>query len=168
MPIQGITQPEILNIDEKLRLRKFDGNYEFALTWYQDIQTVLLVDGRNLPYDMAELKCMYTYLDNCGELYFIEQKRGTLFYPIGDVTFWQEDMPIVIGEKQLRGTGIGKKVVGALIERGRALGYDTLKVDEIYDYNIGSQKLFTSMGFVAYEKTEKGSRYQLKLERRKD
>lgn len=30
MPMQGIEQPEILPVDGELRLRKFDGNYDFA------------------------------------------------------------------------------------------------------------------------------------------
>lgn len=40
MPITGIEQPEILQIDENLRLRKFDGKYDFALEWYQDEEVV--------------------------------------------------------------------------------------------------------------------------------
>ncbi|MBQ4322574.1 MAG: GNAT family N-acetyltransferase, partial [Clostridia bacterium] len=59
--------------------------------------------------------------------------------------------------------GIGKKVVSALVERGRTMGYDKLYVGEIYDFNIGSQKCFESVGFRSYEKTEKGSRYVLEL-----
>lgn len=31
MPMQGIEQPEILPVDGELRLRKFDGNYDFCL-----------------------------------------------------------------------------------------------------------------------------------------
>ena len=54
---------------------------------------------------------MYRYLNEHGELYFIEIKDGDTYRPIGDVTFWQEDMPIVVGEKNLR----GKKSVAALL-----------------------------------------------------
>lgn len=83
------------------------------------------------------------------------------YRPIGDVTFWQEDMPIVIGERKYRGKGIGRRVVSALVQRGRELGYEQLEVDEIYDWNEGSRRCFESVGFRAYEKTEKGSRYRL-------
>ena len=72
-------------------------------------------------------------------------------------------MPIVIGDPNYRRKGIGKKVISALLERGRAKGYDKLYVGEIYDFNIGSQKCFESVGFRSYEKTEKGSRYVLNL-----
>jgi hypothetical protein len=36
MPIENINQPEIINIDSNLRLRKFDNKFSFAFEWYQD------------------------------------------------------------------------------------------------------------------------------------
>jgi len=101
-------------------------------------------------------------LDKQGELYFIEVLEDGVFKTIGDVTFWQEDMPIVIGEKTYRGRGIAKKVIGALVQRGRSLGYTEVYVNEIYEFNVASRKCFESMGFVAYKKTEKGQRFVLK------
>ena len=106
---------------------------------------------------------MYRYLDNAGELYFIEVLENGTYKPIGDVTFWQEDMPIVIGDPACRGKGIGRKVISALVRRGKALGYDHLAVGEIYDWNEGSRQCFESVGFKAYEKTEKGARYKMAL-----
>ena len=152
-------------INETLRLCRFDGNYDFAFEWYQDPETVLLVDGKAEPYSYETLTNMYNYLNGKGELYFIEVNENGKWKPIGDVTFWQEDMPIVIGEREYRGKGIGKKVVSALVERGKAMGYDKLFVGEIYDFNIGLQKCFESVGFRSYEKTEKGSRYVLELKK---
>lgn len=154
---------DVLPIEESLRLRRFDGNYDFAFEWYQDPETVLLVDGKAEPYSRETLRNMYNYLNGKGELYFIEIKENDEWKPIGDVAFWQEDMPIVIGERKYRGKGIGKKVVSALAEHGRAMGYDKLYVREIYDFNIGSQKCFESVGFRSCEKTGKGSRYILIL-----
>lgn len=164
MPIVGIEQPEIIQVDEAIRLRKFDGIYDFAFDWYQDEETVYLVDGIKEPYTQEKLKRMYEYLDSHGELYFIESKQGNGYTPIGDVTFWKEDMPIVIGDKECRGQGIGKKVVKCLIERGKALGYDTLEVAEIYAYNIASRRCFESLGFEAYAQTERGNQFRLRLE----
>lgn len=163
MAIQGIEQPVVIPIDETLRLRKFDGVYDFALEWYRDAETVFLVDGKRDLYTMERLKGMYEYLNDAGELYFIEVREMGSWKPIGDVTFWQEDMPIVIGDRSYRGRGIGRKVISALILRGRELGYDRLAVDEIYDWNKGSGRCFESVGFLAYEKTAKGYRYQLLL-----
>ena len=106
---------------------------------------------------------MYAYLDARGELYFIEALIDGDYQPIGDVTFWREDMPIVIGDRRFRGKGIGGKVIAALIARGKALGYDRLEVAEIYDYNIPSRRCFERAGFRACEKTARGSRYELIL-----
>ena len=78
---------------------------------------------------------------------------------IGDVTFWQVDMPIVIGDRNYRGKKIGRKVVSALVERGKELGYGHLEIGEIYDWNESSRRCFESVGFRAYEKKEKGSSY---------
>lgn len=156
-------QPDYIVIDEKIRLRKYDGIFDFAFQWYQDEETLCLVDGENVPYTMERIQEMYTYLDEHGELYFIEYLENDRFIPIGDVTFWQQDMPIVIGNKNYRRQGIGRKVVAALADRGRMLGYDFLYVNEIYEYNIGSRRCFESVGFEAYEKTEKGSRYRLRI-----
>jgi RimJ/RimL family protein N-acetyltransferase len=164
MPIVGIKQPAFIQVDENIRLRKFDGIYDFAFEWYQDEETVYLVDGKREPYTQEQLKRMYEYLNQHGELYFIEVMNGTSYQAIGDVTFWKEDMPIVIGDKTFRGKGVGKKVVTCLIERGKTLGYHMLKVNEIYSYNIASRKCFESMGFESYEQTERGNRFQLRLE----
>ena len=163
MAIEGIMQPELIQIDEQFRLRKYDGKHDFAFEWYQDIETVKLVDGVEESYSQDKLKGMYGYLNQHGELYFIEALEAGEYVPIGDVTFWREDMPIVIGDKKYRGKGVGGKVVRALIQRGRELGYDTLYVDEIYHFNEGSRRCFEKCGFVAYEETEKGKKYKLTL-----
>lgn len=162
MPISGIEQPAVLPIDDGLRLRKFDGSFDFALEWYQDTETVWLVDGVKAPYTPEKLERMYRYLDKHGELYWIEVLDGS-WKPIGDVAFWREDMPIVIGDKTYRGQRIGQRVVRALAARGRALGYSELYVNEIYAYNTGSRTCFEHAGFQAYEQSEKGSRFVLEL-----
>lgn len=163
MPISGIVQPETIMVDEGIRLRRFDGKYDFAYEWYQNEETVWLMDGCRELYDWDKLERMYRYLDEHGELYFIEVKEADGYIPIGDVTFWQEDMPIVIGDLRYRQKGIGAKVVGALIQRGKSLGYPYLLVSDIYEYNIASRKTFTSQGFVPCKKTEKGSGYRREL-----
>lgn len=163
MPIDGVLQPEIIEIEPGLRLRSFDGKYDFAFEWYQDPELVYLVDGVRRPYSRETLTAMYAYLHKHGELYFIEMMKDGGFVPVGDVTFWQDDMPIVLGDPDCRGKGIGKKVIGALIKRAKSLGFSRLRVGEIYDWNAASQKCFMSMGFVPYEKTKKGSSYCLDL-----
>lgn len=163
MAISGVEQPEVIQIAADLRLRKYDGVYGFAFDWYQDEETVYLVDGVRKPYSEETLTCMYEYLNKQGELYFIEILEDDIFVPIGDVCFWKDDMPIVIGPKEYRGKGIATKVIAALIERGRALGYASLRINEIYDFNIASRKCFEKMGFEVYEKTDKGNRFILEI-----
>ena len=163
MAIEGVVQPEIIEIDEEIRLRKFDGIYDFAFSWYQDEDVVYLVDGVRKKYNQETLDAMYSYLNEKGELYFIERMIDGQFKPIGDVTFWQEDMPIVIGDSMSRGQGIGKKVINTLIQRAQELSYEQIFVDEIYDFNQGSRKCFENCGFKAYETTEKGNRFRKEL-----
>lgn len=164
MPIKDIYQPEIIIINAELRLKKFDNNYSFAFDWYQDEATVKLVDGPEAKkYDFSKLKRMYEYLDNIGELYFIEILDKNEFKPVGDVTFWKDDMPIVIGDKNCRGKGLGKKVITALIDRAKELGLTELKVREIYTYNTASKKLFESVGFRKTGETQTGFSYGIKI-----
>lgn len=163
MPIKGVEQPEYIVIDNDLRLHRYDNVNLFALPWYQDSETVFLVDGNKAPYTVELLNGMYRYLDEHGELYFIEYFVDGEFKPIGDVTFWSEDMPVVIGEKAMRGKKIGRRVVSALVERGKALGFEKLYVKEIYDWNEASKKCFENVGFRPYKKTDKGYSYVLEL-----
>lgn len=163
MPIQGVEQPELIQVDKAIRLRKYDGVHDFALAWYQDLELVWLVDGDRKPYDADLLSRMYNYLNTHGELYWIEALEDDGYRPIGDVTFWQEDMPIVIADPAYRGKGIGRRIISALIQRGRELGYDRLYVDEIYHHNTASRKCFESLGFRADQEKEKGFGYVLEL-----
>ncbi len=100
MAIDGVIQPEIIVIDRYLRLKKYSDDCEFALCWYQDEETLLLVDGKNEPYDLDRLYGMYHYLE----------------------------------------------------------------VSEIYDYNIGSQRLFQGVGFQISEATKRRHSYRLLLD----
>lgn len=164
MPIQGIDQPEYIIIDAGLRLKAYDGVFEFALSWYQNKDSLELIDGKGkaIPYTLERLKKMYEYLDKRGELYFIEKKENDGFIPVGDVTLWQEDMPIVIA-KDYRSQGIGKKTVQRLIRRAKELGFKRLAVKEIYGFNLGSQKLFLGCGFKKSAPTDSGASYVLNL-----
>ena len=121
------------------------------------------MDGVKKPYDRETLYRMYSYLDDHGELYFIEAQEGDSYMPIGDVTFSREDMPIVIGVPEYRGRGVGRQVILALMDRGRQLGFPTLGVREIYDFNTASIRCFTSCGFAPVARTDKGWRYEAKL-----
>ena len=72
-------------------------------------------------------------------------------------------MPIVIGDYEFRGKGIGKLVVNELVKRAKELGFERLFVREIFNYNVGSQTLFEGVGFIKHTTTEKGYGYLLQL-----
>lgn len=163
MPIKDFPQPDIISIGDDLRLRRYDGIHYFAYGWYQDPDTLWMVNADRTPYSKEQTDRMYAYLNDHGELYFIELLQAGEFVPVGDVTFWDDDMPIVIGPPECRGKGIGRRVVQALIERGRSLGFSKLSAGDIYDWNLPSRTLFTSMGFQPCMKTEHGYRYELDL-----
>lgn len=164
MPIEGIKQPNYIDINSEFRLKSYDGKYDFAYDWYQDIDSLELIDGKGkaVPYTYERLKEMYEYSNNHGELYFIEKKIDNLYVPVGDVTFSEDDMPIVISKKY-RKQGIGNEVIQCLIDRAKQLGYKRIHVKEIYNFNIGSQKLFEGNGFSKEDITENGASYYLNL-----
>ncbi len=163
MPIENIPQPAYLPVGAVLRLRKYDGVHDFALSWYLDPETVWLVDGDRVIYTPELLNKMYACQDAHGELYFIETLENGGWRPIGDVCLSLDDFAIVIGERACRGKGMGRAVVSALTDRARALGWRRVRVGDIYDFNAGSRRLFTSLGFREEEKTAKGHSYILPL-----
>lgn len=160
MPIDKINQPQIIYIDSKLRLRRFDDDYNIALQWYQDLELVKLAAS---VYTKEKLKRMYEYLNCRGELYFIEVLEENKYKPIGDVAWCKDNLPIVIGDKLYHNKGIGKGVLRSLILRARELELECINVQEIYDYNINSQKLFESFDFKQSGKTKNGKSYVLNL-----
>ena len=165
MPLEGIAQPEVISVSEALRLRRYDGSHAFALPWYQDPETVRLVDGDEKLYTLELLQQMYAWQDAHGELYWIEVREEALWRPVGDVWLTPDDFAIVIGEHSRRRGGLGRAAVSALVDRARALGWERVRVGEIYDFNAASRRLFTSLGFREEEKTEKGHSYVLALGR---
>ena len=98
-----------------------------------------------------------------GELFWIEVKEKGEWFPIGDVTLSQDNLPIVIGNPAYQHQGLGKKILSALIELARVKGWKELRVKEIYTYNHACRRCFKSLGFVENGATEKGMSFILKL-----
>ncbi|HFI0079855.1 GNAT family N-acetyltransferase [Streptococcus suis] len=163
MAITGIEQADILEIDKQVRLRRYDGQHDFAFEWHQDLELVWLIDGNKEPYTLDRLNRMYGYLATNGECYFIEIFEGDQFIPIGDVTLFADDFAIAIGDRQYWNKGIGTKVLQRMVERAREVGLEEILVEEIYDWNLGSRKLFEKCGFEIVEKTKKGCSYKKML-----
>lgn len=166
MGLNGVVQPQIIAIDENLRLRAFDRNYAVALPWYHNEAVYYnsegITDLSKIP-NMDYIKRMYDFLSTYGELYFIEVKEKGVFIPIGDVTLKEENPPIAIGVDVYRGVGIGKRVMRAIIQRAREIGIKRFYETVIYDYNIASQRLYESSGFVCVGVDGREKMYELNL-----
>ena len=57
----------------------------------------------------------------------------------------------------------GRRVIEALCERARRLGWREVLVGEIYDWNVASQRCFSAAGFKPYERTDRGARWRRRL-----
>jgi GNAT superfamily N-acetyltransferase len=145
------TTPELLPVDEGLRLRGFagDADVDLAWPWYRDPETVRLVDGDGSPtYTRDQVAAMYEALDAQGELYLVERRLpGEAWVAVGDVMLAPDTLPIVIAPGS-RGQGIGRRVVRRLVDRARVLGWTELNVREVYPGNEVARRLFTGAGFV--------------------
>jgi GNAT superfamily N-acetyltransferase len=143
--------PEILWVDEDVRLRPYagDADVDLAWPWYRDPETVELVDGPgSTPYDRDRVSAIYDALLAQGEVYLIERRTPEGWEPIGDVTLAPDTLPIVIAPGQRR-RGIGRRVLLRLVDRARVLGWSELRVREVNDDNAASHRFFAGLGFVA-------------------
>ena len=157
---------KIIQIDDSLRLVPYflADHQDAALAWYQDVDLVEFVDGVRSPYNVEKLNAMYSYLEKHGDLFWIEFREKGEWFPIGDVTLSQENLPIVIGNPTYQHQRLGRKVLKTLIDLARKKGWKQLKVQEIYDFNYASRRCFESLGFVESGSTEKGKSLLLKLD----
>lgn len=165
MYLEDIVQPDIIWIEEKLRLRTPDlSEWSMAIPWYSDEKVMYFSEGvENKVYDINMINKMYKYLSNIGELYFIEVFENGFWIAVGDVTLSEDNMPIVIGNPKYWSRGISKKVLLKLINRGKLMGFKKIYIPTIYTYNKRSQNLFSSMGFIQVYSDENKKSYELKL-----
>ena len=166
MALKEFVQPEIIDINESLRLRKYDGHYEVFLPGYQNPVVYQnsegIFDESKIP-DFDYVKGMCTYLAKVGELYYIEAKENDIFIPIGDVTIKDENPPIAIWVDSYRGKGIGKLVMQAVIDRLKKLEFAKITGSTVYQWNTSSQKLHESLGFRRVSEDEKEITYEREL-----
>ena len=166
MAINNIEQPNIININESLRLIKYNGNYEIALRGYQDPYVYQnsegIFDDTKKP-DLEYIKGMFKWLNNNGELYYIQVKDGQDYISIGDVTIKDVNPPITIWYEKYRGIGIGTKVMKTVIKRLKELGYDKITGTTIYKWNLSSQRMHEKLGFVKVDDNDDEYIYELNL-----
>ncbi len=126
-----------------------------ALPWYSDPEVLKGSEAVAEPYEIETVERMYRYLIDNGELYVIELSENGIWVPIGDVCLMKNSTPIVIGSKDYRSKGIGKRVLSLLVRRAKELGWKEMNVKAVYSYNTRSLKLFKSFGFRETKRTER-------------
>ena len=166
MALKEFVQPEIIEINDSLRLRKYDGHFELFLPGYQNPVVYQnsegIFDENRIP-DLDYVKGMCNYLAKMGELYYIEVKETDTYVPIGDVTIKDENPPIAIWVDTYRGNGIGKLVMQTVIDRLKELGFAKITGSTVYQWNTSSQKLHESLGFRRVSEDEKEITYEREL-----
>ena len=166
MALKEFEQPEIIEISDSLRLRKYDGHYELFLPGYQNPVVYQnsegIFDESRIP-DLDYVKSMCTYLAKVGELYYIEAKENHTYSPIGDVTVKDENPPIAIWVDTYRGKGIGKMVMQTVINRLKELGFTKITGSTVYQWNTASQKLHENLGFCKVSEDENEITYEREL-----
>ena len=168
MPFVGIEQPDFIQIDHELRLKKYDGNYVQAYPWYQDDVVRKYSEGITDPnkrLDENWVAKKLNGLNSVGELYFIEVLENGKFIAVGDVTLLENNPPIEIGVAKYRGVGIGKKVMTALVERARQIDIKKIYNVGCYEDNIASHKMLLGAGFklVAHDKESRRLVHEIEL-----
>ena len=168
MPFDNICQPNIITIDETLRLRAYDGNSSIAYEWYQDDIIRKFSEGITDPNIRLESEWVakkLNALNKSGELYFIEVCEKGEFIPVGDVTMQENNPPIEIGIAKYRGIGIGTKVMTAIVKRAKEIGMKKIYNTGCYEDNIASQKMLENAGFVLvnHDKEKRRKVYEIDL-----
>lgn len=125
-----------------LCLVKYFPAYRLSLPWYEDKETVKMVDNSEMSYDLNQLEKMYEYLNKNGTLFYIVYKNKL----IGDCAIFDDNMVAIVISKEYRGRKIGSKVLDMLISLAKETDLPYLKA-EIYDFNQVSRNLFKSKGF---------------------
>ncbi|WBW96658.1 GNAT family N-acetyltransferase [Oceanirhabdus sp. W0125-5] len=166
MGFEGVKQPMIIDINQKLRLKNSsEVDWKLAEEWYKNEKILYysegIKDGR--VYNLDTINKMYTYLSNIGEMYFIEYFENGKWIPIGDATLSDQNMPIIIGDEAYWGMRIGKLVIGRLLKRAREIGIKKITIPAIYKYNARSRNLFTSFGFRKISENEGEETFELEL-----
>lgn len=142
--------------ENDLRLRPGEmSDVPVALPWYSDPEVLKGSEAVGEPYDAGTVKKMYRYLIDNGEFYIIELLENGMWVAVGDVCLMKNSTPIVIGSKDYRSRGIGKRVLSMLVRRARELGWNEMNVKGIYSYNTRSLKLFQSLGFQETQRNER-------------
>ncbi|GAB4514381.1 MAG: hypothetical protein Kow0047_26190 [Anaerolineae bacterium] len=142
-------------------LRPFtEADLPTVLRWYQDPEILYLAEANDFDArSVDDIRPIYEYLSHHGYLFAIEVD-GEL---IGEVCLERMNldrinarypgerifrMPILIGERRYWGQGLGKEVVGLLLDYAfRWLSADRFYIPGVWGFNQRSLRLWRSFGF---------------------
>ena len=130
-------------VDSEIRLIPYYRNDEASLPWYQNWALVKMVDNRDTPYDIPLLHRMYDYLSENGDCFYIEYD-GVL---VGDVTLLSNGEIAIVISKEYQRKNIGRRCVREMLSLAKERGMTEVKA-VIYTFNIPSQRMFLSLGFI--------------------
>ncbi|WP_440897664.1 GNAT family N-acetyltransferase [Amphibacillus sp. Q70] len=143
-------------IDDNIMLIPYDGIRDEALVWYTDPDIQWLVNKTRDPYSKEQLQNMYQWQKENGELYYIEYQEKEKMATIGDVWLSADNFAIVLAQGY-QNKGIGTRIIKYFLSELKKSGRKELLVDEVYDWNEGSNKLFQKLGFKKIQKDEHSS-----------
>ena len=130
-------------VDGEITLIPYYRNDEVSLVWYEDTDLVKMVDNRDTPYDIPLLHRMYDYLSENGDCFYIEYD-DTL---VGDVTLLESGEIAIVISKEYQERHIGRRCVSEMLSLAKERGMTEVKA-VIYTFNIPSQRMFLSLGFI--------------------
>ena len=130
-------------VDEEIMLVRYYPNYKTTLEWYQDLELCRQVDNRDSVYDLELLKRMYKYLNQRGDLFYIKYKNRLC----GDVCLQMNGEVNIVIAKPFQNKHIGRRVIKEIIQIAKEKQMEKLSA-EIYTFNMQSQKMFQSTGFL--------------------
>lgn len=145
-----------ISVTDKISLIPYYPAYETALVWYQDKTLCKQVDNTDAVYDLEKLIRMYHYLDTHGDLFYIAY-GGTL---CGDVCLQNTGELSIVICKEFQNRHIGRAVIRQMLTLAAEKGF-TQCFAHIYSFNIQSQQMFKSLGFV--EESEERYVYPIKI-----
>lgn len=165
MPINQNKQPEVIELENGIRLVAYDGRHEDALVWYTNQFVYYNSEGitdDNIP-NMDYINRMYSYLNENSELYFIEIQDNDNYVRIGDLAIKPVNLPIVIGVDKYRGKGISTIVMSYAFKRLKELGYKTISDSVVYKHNVNSKKMHESLGYALTREDETSYYFEKRL-----
>ena len=129
-------------VSEEISLVPYFDNFEYTLNWYKDFDVCKQVDNIDFVYDIERLKKMYNYLNENGDLYYIEYKNKL----VGDICLTNDSEITIVICKEYQNKHIGRKCVYEILKIAKEKSFKSVKA-KIYTFNKQSQKMFESVGF---------------------